>query len=239
LKVQRGEAISQAAEFMSRESETSSGHKTFDGHILEVISHLPQFLDSQIALNTLRKSYTPHSEKAPHLDNVVRLNHALKELVDANPLLSFTNVLGFLQQMNTAINGQGHAELFSYEARSILVGMRHEIAVEQMLGMMPDVDYQDTSLENDLKGSDVFVSIDNSPYVAIDIKASETSAQNAQQKAARRGYNPAVIVWSQLYDNDFGDNFRIPHETALERKNSLHEQLVRAVASETSQRARA
>jgi hypothetical protein len=233
--IKHGLIISQAAEALARESESQSGRKTFEGQILDVISHLPQFMQSQIALNKMRESHASYREKAPHLDTVVRLNHSLKELVDTNPLLQFSQVLRFLNQMNAAINGKGHSELFTYEARSILVGMRHEIAVEQMLGTMPDVEYQDTDLASDLKGSDIFVSINGSPYVPIDVKASFVSAEKAKQKAAAYGYNPNLIIWSQLYEEDFGDSFRIPHETVMERKDRVYDQLVMAVESETVQ----
>jgi hypothetical protein len=233
--ISHGRIISQAAEVLSREAESQSGRKTFEGQILDVISHLPQFLQSQIALDRLSESGASRRERAPYLDTAVRFNHSLKELVDSYPVLQFSQVLRFLSQMNAAINGKSYSEFFTHQATEILIGMRHEIAFEQMLGVMPDVEYQDTDLASDLKGSDVFVSINGSPYAPIDVKSSFVSAEKAKQRATAHGRNPNLIIWSQLYEEDFGDSFRIPHETVMERKDRVYDQLVMAVESESVQ----
>ncbi|HEY8886509.1 MAG TPA: hypothetical protein VIM31_03370 [Candidatus Microsaccharimonas sp.] len=228
----RRAAIRMAATALSGEQE--SGYLTPEGHAMNVTAHLTDFSDSIQQLHELRHQHAHHKEKLPALRKISEFNHAVKDMVDANPSLTFDEVLSFILSMNQSINGNNNTSYnFEEEVKQVLVGMSHEIAFEQMLGYMPDIEYKEATIEDDLAGTDMFVSMNGSPMVSIDIKASLVRAQHAKDKALYLGYNPDRIIWSRLSNRDFNGFFRIPQDVAEERAVALHDDLVRAINSET------
>ena len=212
--------------------EQKSDHLTPEGHAMNITAQLTTFGDAVQELEELNQYQARHSEKVPALKKVAEFNHAVKGMIDANPSLKFGEVLSFILSMNQQVNRTQNGPQFEYQVRSILVGMRHEIAVEQMLGYMPDVEYRETTVDEDIKGADIFVSINGSPMTAIDIKASYETAQRARMKAAVNGYDSSHIVWSHINDEDFGTSFRIPHDLAMARSAALYDDLQYAVSSQ-------
>jgi len=212
--------------------EQKSDYLTPEGHAMNITAQLTTFGDAVQELEALNQYQARHSEKIPALKKVAEFNHAVKAMIDTNPSLKFGEVLSFILSMNQQVNRAHNGPAFEYQVRSILVGMRHEIAVEQMLGYMPDVEYRETTVDEDLKGADIFVSINGSPMTAIDIKASYETAQRAKMKAAENGYDSSHIVWSHINDDDFGASFRIPHDLAMARSAALYDDLQNAVYSQ-------
>jgi hypothetical protein len=228
----RRAAIRMAATALS--GEQASGYLTPDGHAMNITARLTDFSESIRELHTLQEQDASHEEKLPALRRLAEFNHAVKNMVDANPSLSFDEVLTFIMSMNQSINGLKSSDSqFEYEVTNILVGMRHEIAFEQMLGYMPDVEYKEATIEDDLVGADIFISINGSAMVPIDIKASQKTVQRKRDEQIQHGYTPNHIVWSQVTNDEFGGSFRIPHDIAQKRSIILHDVLLNTINSET------
>jgi len=208
-------------------NEKPSGYLSPEGHAMNITAQLTTFSDSIHEIHELRQDHASHAEKLPALLRIAEFNHAVKEMVSSNPSLGFGDVLSFIVDMNRNINGnRGGGRRFEEEVRGVLVGMRHELAVEQMLGYMDDVEYREATVAEDLKGADVFVSVGGSPMFPIDIKSSLEKTERSRAAAEYSGFDGSYIVWSHINDDDFNGSFRISHEVAQSRSASLHNDLV-------------
>lgn len=206
-----------------------SGYMSREGHVFNVFQYVDSFSRSAQVLDTI----PPYNRemRLPHLENVLKFNHALKGLIDNDPSLGFASTHFLLRQLYGALNGQEGAASFSEHARARLVGMRHEIGFEQILGTMPDIEYEEGDEMSDLAGADVDV-LFRGNWIPLDIKASEATAQAARSKAAESRRNPNLIVWSQLNESDFGDNLRVSHAVAQERAPDVYRLLEQATRSQ-------
>jgi len=219
-------------------SEKASGYLTPEGHSMNITSKLATFREDVATLDELQASGASFLEKKHYLLRVAEFNHSIKELVDSNSSLRFDDVVLFLRNMDQKINGSDGAAGFENIATDRLNGMRHEIAVEQMLGYLPGVEYAEASVEEDLDGTDLYISIDGSPMTAIDIKAGESNTRFAKKKALRNGWDVNQIVWSHISDEDFNGGFRISKEIAQAKAPFLFKKLQNAVDSNISRRKR-
>lgn len=159
-----------------------------------------------------------------------RFNDALQDVIDngANHL-SFDDLLNFMTTMYRKSHGSS-PEAFKNEARSTLIGMRNELAVEQAL-LASGIEYEQGTDEDDSKGGDIIVN-----GVRIDIKSSYERAEEAKQQARDNGYNPDVIIWSRIRFPDFEGRLTLPFEKAQELGLQLRADIEKAVKSEKQQR---
>jgi phosphoribosylpyrophosphate synthetase len=205
-----------------------SGRLTMDGHAMNITGQLTTLNESIHTLKDLEDNGASHREKITALTHIAKFNHAVKEMIDENSSLTFSEVFTFIMTMNQAINGRQtkeDTEAFSTEIRGRLVGMRHEIAVEQMLGYMHDVEYEDATIEDDLNGADIFVSLNGLPMLPLDIKASWNTAQIKKTNARLHGADANHIIWSHIDDEDFNGTFRIPADIAATKSVALHDDI--------------
>jgi len=210
-----------------------SGRRSLEDHKLNITAQLTTFGQSLQELNKLEKQGAQRQERLPALRRVAEFNHAIKEMVDDNQSLRFAEVLSFITNMNQQINGSEHAgEGFEQEIRGRLVGMRHEIAYEQIIGRMPGVECRQPTVDEDLNGADIFVSFNDSPMVPIDVKASFETAQSAQAEASRRGFDASHIVWSHVNDEEFDGGFRISEEVIAAKSGYVYNDLLNAVVQQ-------
>lgn len=220
----RRKAIGVAASALT--GETKSGYMSTEGHAMNVTAKLTYFRDSLDKLHHLRAVGSRHHEKLPALRKIAEFNHAVKDMVNSNPSLGFAEVLSFILKMDQNINGRntgGHE--FETEVRGVLIGMRHEIAFEQILGYIPEAEYKETTVEDDLNGADILISLDNSPLTAIDIKASYETTQRSKNEATWYGFDSSHIVWSHINEEDFNGTFRISNETAKLKSTAVYDDL--------------
>jgi hypothetical protein len=109
-----------------------------------------------------------------------------------------------MTNMYTAINGQENQQQFYDLARRHLVGMRDEVAFEQIL-MATDIDYRLPTTEEDRSGADFII------YgVGVDVKSSEYTADRARKQAMRRGKDADHIIWSQIKPEDYNGKLTLP-----------------------------
>ena len=214
--------------------ERASGYLTPEGHAFNITAHLTTFSDDYEVLDQLKASRASNKEKIPYLRRISEFNEAIKDMVDMNPALKFDEVILFLRAMDQKINGSENAALFEQKIKMHLNGMRHEIAVEQQLGCLLDVDYEEGSVEDDLNGADFFVSIDDSEMTPIDIKASRKTAFDKKSQALENNNDPNAIIWSQVSSHDFNGGFRISNDLAKEKAPYLHAEILKAIRSHTS-----
>lgn len=224
-------AFAYTAESIAKTHETQGGYKSFEGHIYTIISKLPSYLDSKLSLDRLSAQGATRRERLPYLEQVSKFNHVTKELIDNNTALTYSQLLLFMRQMNGKMGNGDKDEYFKQEMKQTLNGMRHELGFEQILGSIPNVVYDETTVEQDLKGEDYRISINNSPFMPIDLKSNPNRAHAAQEKAIRDGRNPHLIIWTGIDNQDFGNGFRLPYEAIPRYTQYVTEQLLAAQAS--------
>lgn len=229
----RNKAIARSAQALAEFHTSESGYQSPEGTRYELISQLEPFYHAQVTLNQLRSQghrlgqRVPRETKLPYLKIVTRFNHALKEVLDNDSSLMFDDLLLFMTRMYAGANGVETAQEFHDEARGAMDGMRHEIGAEQIVGVL-GLDYDEASVDDDLKGVDRFIHIDGE-IVPIDFKASE----NKTERARRKSFHPEHIVWSQLHDADFQGGFRISNEVAHAKAPAMLAELKHAAHPNT------
>lgn len=224
-------AVARGALDRATQETKESGYRTPDGDVFNLIAHLDSFYQAQQVLARLESEkdfrHVRRNERIPHLKDVVQFNHALREVIDNHPALKFTDILNFMTEMHTAVSGPDTQKQFYTDAREALDGMRHEIGFEQILGVLPDLDYREASVEEDIYGADIVVTVDDTE-IPIDIKASPRTAAFKREKS----HHPERIVWSQLNFEDFNGGMRIPRQLAEKKAPALRAELERAANAE-------
>jgi len=201
------------------------GYSESQKNILGVIGHLGSFVTAQRRADELgskRNEGQLNQDERSEMDylknyDLIPFNHAIKDLINTDSSLTkdqldvslarlymklFYKDDPVVTQADTdGIHDLNFRTAVSKDAlNSISIstnGMRHEVAAESMLAVAGiDCDYH-TSAQEDAKGADLFVYI-NDKWTYIDIKSSELSADKA---LAKRGDSHAV--WTGLNPSSF------------------------------------
>lgn len=228
-------AMASGALSIAETIEKGRGEYDLNANLYRLVSQLQHFYSANKTIDSLRHSYggpkhMPYQEKDRFYDSkrqVIEFNHTLHEVINSGASqFNFNELLTFMTNIYTATSGQENAEDFYHHARTTLVGMRNEMAVEQML-INAGIEYDLGSLKQDAAGGDFIVN-----GVAIDVKASENSAEAARQKAMDGGYDPNTILWSHIEFDDFNGELTLPFEKSNEIFARFKPDLDRALASE-------
>ncbi len=230
-RTMRIRAVARGALDRANQETKESGYRTPDGDIFNLIANLDTFYEAQQSLAQLDSDkdfrHVARSERIPYLKDAVQFNHALREVIDNHPSLSFTDILNFMTEMHTTVSGPDTQKQFYTGAREVLDGMRHEIGFEQILGALPDLDYREASIDEDINGADIIVTVDNTE-IPVDIKGSPRTTAFKREKS----YHPERIIWSQLSFEDFNGGMRISRQLAEKKAPALRAELERAAIAE-------
>lgn len=200
--------------------ERKSTHMNLEQHSLNVVGKLMESVDDIIMLQDIESGEEAQRNPLPHKRKVIEFDRALKEMVDDNPSVGFNETLRFLGQSIISTSGEDTYRKVADDLRAILVGMRHEIAAEQMFEYL-DMEYRQTSIEEDLRGKDIVLMYEGKDWVGVDIKGSARGAEAGREKARSKGRNDNIIVWSHCHDEDFGNTFRLDNELIYEQSSAF------------------
>jgi hypothetical protein len=178
---------------------------TPETHALNVFSHLGNFYESQSWLNDVRAKnhgHIPrHLEKPAndHLKEVLKFNRALKELINVcGNRYTFDQLSGFLVNGHQILeHGKSMSSSLENSVQGAIIGMRNELAIEQMLSIA-DIDYSLGTIKQDMEGGDFIIN-----GYAIDVTTSPERAREKQAEAQAYGNDPSLIVYSDLDKDDF------------------------------------
>lgn len=226
---ERPYTVAAAAAELAKQNETKSGHMNLKGHTFNVISKIPAFVEANLALDEMEQSgyHVTRKDRLPYIRELSDFNSSLKDLIDTNPKLGFKQTSHFFTSMANGMYSGQYNELVKRELEYGLMGMRHEIAAEQIMGYL-DVDYREATTNEDLKGVDFYVSLDGRREFGIDIKASEDKETQKRQQAAQHGNPISRIMWTGAYASSFGDSFRIPNNLAQSLAPDFYQKLLHA-----------
>lgn len=213
---------------------------TSNANLARLVTMLQGFYHASRTLDYLRHHFgNPHNMSPgdrdrfyDSKDSIIRFNDTL---VDAIPAcaeqFTFEELLSFLTEKFSASDDPKHAADFHERAREALVGMRNEVAVEQLLNA-GGMQFRRGTVEEDGKGGDLFVE-----GVPIDFKSDEYSAERARMRAEEGGYDSGMIVWSHVNFEDFEGKLMLPHERSLAIFAELKPELEAAIAAHTNHQA--
>lgn len=232
-QTRRQRAINLGAVAAAEAVEREKGESNIDSRLSRLVSLQSDFFDSQKQLNNYRR-YDKRDMSPEMLDNmdadkqkITEFNHSLREVIEASAdKFSFNDLMVFMTNMHVGMRGLESREEFYNMSREAMIGMRNEVAVEQILISYGDFSVETGTVEDDARGGDFI--IDGAP---IDVKASYNSAQRAQEKSINHGYDPSGIVWSQIEFEDFEGNLLLPDDRAYEISHHLIPAVDQAVAS--------
>jgi hypothetical protein len=233
-------AIAASALSLAEHEKKESGHD-LDANLFEMVSGLQGFYESSRTLDTLRDRYgspknMPPAEKDRFYDSkdtIIEFNDTLVEVINSGASqFDFGELLTFMTNIFSASNsfGDQHASRhrtadFNARARESLVGMRNEMAVEQLL-IAGGVEFRRGTVEEDSKGGDYFIE-----DVPIDFKSDEYSAQRARMRTEENGYDGSGIVWSHVNFEDFEGKLMLPYEKCVTIFAKLKPDLDAAIAA--------
>jgi hypothetical protein len=206
--------------------------------LYHLVSELQQFYAANQTIDLLRHQYgnpwhmSPGDKKRFYDSKqiVIEFNHALRRVIATDaPRFDFEELLNFIVDTYTTVTGQENTDDFYHHIRTTLVGMRNEIAVEQML-IAAGISYELGSLKQDAVGGDFIIN-----GVPVDIKASEKTADSARQRAISGGYDPGSIAWSHIDFEDFNGALTLSPQKSREIFAQLEPELKAIVASQKRQ----
>lgn len=233
----RRRAVALGAAAIARHLEQERGNSyDLEANLMSLIAHMNSFYEGQRGVNAYRDRYDdmklrdiPEKARAHYRMNkqkVTDFNHVLREVINAGaPQFDFNELLVFMTTQHIAMGGRDTQQEFHDMARSSLVGMRNEIAVEQVL-IANGVNYELGTAEQDARGGDFIIE-----DTMIDVKASPRTAEDAKQEAIRYGRNPNLIVWSHINFDDFEGKLTLPARLNQSVGHRLLPDIDKAVAS--------
>lgn len=232
-----GKAATRICTEMGR--ERNSTHLNLEQHSVNVVGKLMQSIDDMIMLDAIKDGLEPNRDSEPHKRKVMHFDRALKEMVDDNPSIGFKETLAFLGQSITSIAGEDTFRKVAGNIKNILIGMRHEIIAEQMLEYL-DIDYRQSTEDEDLKGKDIIILKNDRPFAAIDIKSTENAALETRMKARKSGYKPKelkVALSTGCKESDLGNSFRLDNELMEDLAPLFKADLMKQLATESARMA--
>lgn len=178
-----------------------------------------------------------------------RFNHSVKAMIEQDTSLCSRNVIETVTTIYGLVNRERwgndrsgyerEAKWFSAQFESRLRGMQQEVLAHQIIQSINQVDpiidptsgkkqprlVVDTnvSIEDDLKGADMYVTLDNVTF-PIDIKASERTAENIRKKSP----HPKAIITTGFTSEDLLGAFRINSKRARKAAPAMLQKLYAA-----------
>lgn len=207
-------AIAESALSVAHELEKDRGEYDLDANLYKLIGELPSFFEHQQAINNLITTYGSALAIPPHLKQEFRhhkavlipFNHTLREVINAGASrFNFNELLAFMTTMHAASGGSATISEFNNLVHKTLIGMRNEIAFEQIL-IASGLEYQAGDIAQDASGGDFIIE-----GVPIDVKASSISTTINRNKAIERGGNPHLIIWSHIAPGDYNGQLSLPY----------------------------
>lgn len=205
-----------------------------DGYIYNLAHKAPAGLRAQQEMRTMRGNLNSREEKARFgelKDQVIELNHALRDVIMTNPNISFgelefITIGSYKNAESRKLENQEERELRE-ATYAILNGMRHEVAVEDMIGMIDDFTCDsNVTVEEEKQGIDMFISYKNNEY-AVDIKASRAGEKRAESNRHHRNDTNHIALWSGLSKEDFrGSAFRLHPNKVRAKSKQLRSTLL-------------
>lgn len=190
--------------------EGNYGYDTDESRQLQLIAALPNYIRAQRTLDQNRY-HMSRNERAEVLQPAIEYNHILREMVDMEQYHTIPDFVQFIEVALLHLRVQPEVIRYaSNNTRIVLNGMRHEIAAESLLSLIPEVGaIRSANADEELEGKDIVFEY-RRRYIALDIKSSEISAYETMLQ--RRLYSEPIPVWSGFSDKEFGDRLILPQQ---------------------------
>lgn len=195
---------------------------------LKIASLLPGYLDAKLRLDNTDQIYASLQDRNTDLDKIIPMNHALKELIDANQRLTMPTVKNFVGGLMLQTEGPVRAEQAKGVIGSTLNGMRHEIAAENTFWQLPADEVSNVvqaTAEQEKEGIDLIV-VYKGYQVPFDLKAREESADAANIRHGGKAYR---AIYSGFTSEDFGNGFRVDEEATQKQISRYRQELEQSV----------
>lgn len=196
------ETIARAAGDLIGNIDAYEGLK-FDPAYNNMLRTLPELNEGIHGLRERTGAVRANKEK------IIHFNHALKNLINLHPATSPDELTELLQ--NTFFINGYEPELLEEVQRDIIPGMNHELAFESNLFYLPrEPEILDTSVDDELKGTDYMLRYEDGIVIRIDVKKSQQKAERMTLERAawrkEKGYkspDSQLIIASGYQDGDF------------------------------------
>jgi hypothetical protein len=213
--------------------ERQQSSNELDASLLELVSGMQEFYEDSRRLEHLREEYgSPRNMSRTVKDQfydcketIIRFNDTLGEVINNGASqFNFGELLTFMTNMFSASN-KHHVADFHEKAREAIIGMRNEMAVEQLL-IVGGVEFRRGTPEEDERGGDFIIE-----GVPIDFKSKEFYAEKDRRDAEERGYDGSGILWSHINFEDFEGKLALPYDKCEAAFAKLKPELDAAIAT--------
>lgn len=203
-----------------------------DTQLQTLATSLDSFNVSSEELDRLRETYDDPREM-PEVEEVryktykrriIDFNQRLRDVIRSSASkLKFDDLLEYMTGSFAKHHSKAATNEFSERARTTIVGMRNEVALQQVLDEA-HVPYQQATQLQDAHGGDIVID-----GVPIDIKSSRFAVMRAKQRARRAHHDTRTIVWSHIEPEDFRGQLKLPERAVSPLWRELRLDLQRAV----------
>lgn len=225
-----GQALGAAAlDYARDEVDYKTNELNLRGHALNVIARTESYVKSLTALKSGKDLH--RSDRQVLKEDLVEFNHTIRRMIEANPELTIPDVKSLVidayrdLKSNGDLDGVMDEQSLSEEVKACLQGMRHEIAAAQLIEYSGYYVYTDISIEDDLRGIDMYVLVENDEdpakqkWLPIDIKSTKRKADETNQDPRNNA------IYSLLEDGDFGNSFEMHPENMRKKAAAMKKQI--------------
>jgi hypothetical protein len=209
--------------------------KTGRQYLGDMVAGLRNFYESSRTLDYLRSRYGSPRSMPPaarnrfydNKDEIIEFNDILVDVIKTDaPQFDFEQLLDFMTtKFSSTTHSHQHIADFRARAREAIIGMRNEMAVEQLL-TAGGIEFRRGTVLEDSKGGDYI--IDGVPF---DFKSDEYSTQRARMRAEEGGYDSSTILWSHVHFEDFEGKLVLPYDKCQAIIAELKPELEAAIAA--------
>ncbi len=233
-------AIASGALSLAHERQETAGEYDLDATLYRLVGGIDSFYENSKNLHELSTRFRSPKNMPPAIkrsfydskEQVGHFNDALIEVINSGASkFNFNELLTFMTTMHIAGGGSETAKDFHNEARMALIGMRNEVAFEQVL-IYSGLDYRSGTSAEDGRGGDYIIE-----GVPVDIKSSEWSTKKAQEEARLGNYDASRILWSHIDFEDFEGALTLPYHLNQKIWEKIRPNLEKIIPSLQSDRA--
>lgn len=179
--------------------------------IAHIYVGVPAVVDSIRRLNT--GHFIPDQQYRSLKRNLAVFNHTLKDTIDNDQRISPEELFNYVSEAGLLYGYTGRTlQQLNRETKQSIEGMRHELAFEAAL-LRTDYNLLDTSIDDDMHGIDYKVELGNGKTLSIDVKSSQSTAiqsQNKQDEYHLKQNIPSprdkLVMWSGFTSADFPED---------------------------------
>lgn len=219
-----GNVASEAMYRVGERIESEHPQNRPEAQLYKYLSFMPDYIKSerQLELNRRRMSKQEYDD---NLENVINMNHVIREIIDEETFDTMSDMLNYAQKY--LLQSRLPRDMIKYgekKLKQVIDGMRHEVAAQSALTKVAGVVEvrESKTVAEEQEGVDLTVEFADGTTLDLDIKSTPYNANKANNDRLSHTH---AIIWSGFEWDDFNAQL-IPDNNTINSKTEYFSQVI-------------